>query len=67
MCMLSHFSCVQLCDPMNYSLSGSSAYGILQVTILEGVVIPSSKGSSQPRDPTHVSYISCIGRWVLYH
>ena len=27
----------------------------------------SSRGSSQPRDTTHVSYISCIGRQVLYH
>ena len=25
--------------------------------------MPSSRGSSQPRDQTHVS---CIGRWVLY-
>ena len=23
--------------------------------------------SSQPRDGTHVSYVSCIGRWVLYY
>ena len=28
--------------------------------------MPSTKGSSPPRDRTHVSYISCIGRWVLY-
>ena len=27
----------------------------------------SSRGSSQPRDQIHMSYISCIGRWVLYH
>ena len=27
----------------------------------------SSRGSSQPRDRTHVSYVSCIGRWLLYH
>ena len=29
--------------------------------------MPSSRGSSQPRDQTHVSYVSCIGKWVLYH
>ena len=29
--------------------------------------MPSSKGSSQLRDQTHVYYISCIGRWVLYN
>ena len=25
------------------------------------------QGSSRPRDQTHVSYVSCIGRQVLYH
>ena len=29
--------------------------------------MPFSRGSSQPRDQTRLSYISCIGRWVLYH
>ena len=43
---------------------GSSVHGILQARILEWVALSSSKGSSQPRDQTHVS---CIGRWVLYH
>ena len=31
------------------------------------VAMPSYRGSSSPRDLTHVSCISCIGRWVLYH
>ena len=26
-----------------------------------------SRVSSQPRNQTHVSYIFCIDRWVLYH
>ena len=25
------------------------------------------QGSSQPRDWTCISYVSCTGRWVLYH
>ena len=29
--------------------------------------MPSSRGSSWPKDWTRVSYVSCIGRWVLYH
>ena len=29
--------------------------------------MPSSRGSSPPRNRTCVSYIPCIGRWVLYH
>ena len=48
-------SCLTLCDPMNYSPSGTSVHGILQARILEWVAIPFSKGSSQPRDQTPVS------------
>ena len=39
-------SCLTLCDPMDYSLSGSSAHGISQAGILEQVAISSSRGSS---------------------
>ena len=60
-------SCCTLCDTMDWSPPGNSVYGILQVRILERVVMPSSRRSSWPRDWTHVSYVSCIGRWVLYH
>ena len=35
--------------------------------ILEGVAISYSKGSSQPRDRTHISCVSCIGRQILQH
>ena len=28
--------------------------------------MPFSRDSPQPRDQTHVSYVSCIGRQVLY-
>ena len=38
-CMLSRSSCLTLCDPMNFSLSGSSVHGILQARILEWVSI----------------------------
>ena len=60
-------SCLTLCDPMDCSPPGSSVHGILQSRILEWVAMPSSMGSSQPRDRTHVSYISCISRCVIYH
>ena len=65
--VLSCFSHVWLCDPMDCRPPGSSVRGILQARILEWVAMLSSRGSSQPRDQTQVSYISCIGRWVLYH
>ena len=56
-CMLSRYSCVRLCEPMDYSLPGSSIHGFLQPRILEWITMPSSRGSSQPRDRTHVSYV----------
>ena len=52
-------SCVQLfCNPMDCSPPVSSVCGILQARILEWVVIPFSRGSSQPRDRTQVSWIA---------
>ena len=50
--------CPTLCDPMNRSLPGFSVHGILQARILEWVAMPTSKGSSQPRDRTLVSCIA---------
>ena len=41
--------------------------GILQARILECVAMPSSRESSQPRDWIHLSYVSCVGKRVLYH
>ena len=40
------------CDPLDCSPPGSSVHGILQARILEWVAMPSSRGSSQPRDGT---------------
>ena len=50
-CVLTCFSCVLLfASPVDSSLLGSSVHGILQARILEWVAMPSSRGSSQPRD-----------------
>ena len=57
-------SCSTLCNPMDCSLPGF-VHGILQARTVEWVAMPSSRGSSLPRDLTCVSYISCIGRQVL--
>ena len=68
-------SCLTLWDPKDCSCPGSSVPGISQARILEGintiqwkgsqniwVAVPSSRGSSRPKDQTHISYVSCIGR-----
>ena len=57
-------SCPTLWDLMDCSPPGFSVHGILQATILEWVAIPFSRGSSQPKDQTHVY---CIARQILYH
>ena len=51
-------SCLTLCDLMDYSPPGSSVCEILQARILEWVAMPSSRGSTQPRDRTQVSGIA---------
>ena len=52
-------SCVQLfCDPMDYSLPGSSVHGISQARILEWVAISFSMGYSWSRDWTRVSWLA---------
>ena len=61
--MLVTQSCLILCDPMDYSLPGSSIYGILQARILEWVAISFSRGvfPTQELNPGH---LHC--RWILY-
>ena len=48
------------CNPMDRSLPGCSVHGILQAGILECVAMPSSRGSSWPRDQICISHGSCI-------
>ena len=51
--------CSTLCNPMDCSLPGSFVHEILQASILEWVAMPSSRGSSWPRDRTRVACSSC--------
>ena len=57
-CAKSFQSCPTVYDATDYSPPGSSVHGILQARILEWVAMPSSRGSSQPRDQTHISCIA---------
>ena len=60
MCLVAQ-SCLTLCDPMDFSQSGSSVHGIFQARILDLVAI------SYSRDRTQVSCIPGTGRRILYH
>ena len=52
---------------MDCSPPGSSVHGNFQARILDCVAISFSRGSFWPRDWTHVSCVSCSGKWILYH
>jgi len=60
-------SCTTLCNPMDCNPLGSSVHGIFQARTLVWVAISYSRGSSQPRNWICISYVSCVGRWILYH
>ena len=42
-------------------------HGVFQAKIVKSGAISYVRGSSQPKDQTGVSCISCIGRWILYY
>ena len=70
--LLSRFSCVRLCDPIDGSPPGSPVPGILQARTLEWVAISFSRALFHPGlfstlGLTRITCISCIGRQILYH
>ena len=59
MCCVWLLSCVQIfVTPWTVAYQLPPSMGILQARILEWVVMPFSRGSSQPRDQTQVSCIA---------
>ena len=64
-CMLSHFSLVRLYVTLWTEGHGTSVHRILQARILERVAMPSSRGSSWPKDRIIISPVSCTGKQVF--
>ena len=64
--VINHESCPTLCGPMDHSPPGFSVHGPFQARMLEWVAISFSRGPTRPRDQTRVSWVSCVGRRVLY-
>ena len=60
-CAKSLQSYLTFCDPVDYSSPCSSVHTFLQARILEWAAVPSSRGSSRPKDGTHVSW--CLLHW----
>ena len=59
--------CLALCGPRDCRPPGCPVHGIFQERILGWVATSCSRGSSRPRSQTHVSWVSCAGRLLLYH
>ena len=66
-CMHGYSAASVMCDSTGCKPPVSSVHEILKARILEWAAVPSSGESSCPRYQTPISYVSCIGRWVLYH
>ena len=64
-CVLSHVPL--FVTPWTVARQASSVYEILQARIMKWVAISYFTGSPRPMDPTIVSYVSCVGRYILYH
>ena len=62
--MLVTQSCLTLCNPMYYSLQGSSVHGILQASILEWVAVPFLQGIFLTQG-SNLGFLHC--RQILYH
>ena len=68
-CMPSHFSHVWFLATL-WTVAHHTPLSMgfsRQENPLEWVAMLSPRGSSQPRDRIHISYVSWIGRQVLYH
>ena len=66
-CLLSCFSRVWLCvTPWTVACQAPLSMGFSRQEYCHVLSFRSPGESSWPRDQTHVSYVSCIGRQVLY-
>ena len=52
---------------MDRSSPGSLSMGFSRQEYQSELPCPPPGESSQPRDQTRISWVSCIGRWILYH
>ena len=73
-CRIQDLSSLCVCSVMSNSAPQWTAarqaplsVGFFQARILEWVAISFSRGSSPPMDRIHVSWVSWIGRQILYH
>ena len=56
-----------LCSPIDVTCQAPLSMGFPRQEYWSEDAISYSRGSSQPRDQTHISCVSCIGRQILYY
>ena len=67
-CILSCFSHVQLFATLwTVACQDPLSMGFSRQEFRSGLLCHPPGESSWPRDQTQVSYVSCIGKWILYH
>ena len=64
--VLSHVSCFGLFETPRVAHLVPLSMGFSKREYWSGLPFPPPRGSSPPRDQTCVSYVFCIGRWILY-
>ena len=65
-CTLSH-SVVSSFSVTSWTVANQAPLSMGSLRQQYWVAISFSRGSSQPRNQIHISCVSCIGRWILYH
>ena len=60
-------SCPTLCEPMDLAHQAPLSIGFSREELWSGVPCPPAGDLPDNTDGTKVSYVSCIGRWVLLH
>ena len=65
--LLTPCACSLLSHVWLFAMLWTAVHGIFQARILEWVNLFSSRVSSQSRDRTHVSWVFCTGKCILYH
>ena len=67
-CVLSHFSRSRLfVTPWTVAHQTPLSMGFSRQEYWSGLPCPPPGGLPNPGIKPHISYVSCIGRWVLYH
>ena len=67
LCVYTHSHVQLFATPWTIAYQGPLFMEFSRCKYWNGLLFPSPRGSSQPRDQTWICCLSCIGRRILYH